>query len=241
MNTILFEKHDFKGYTLVDGFPGYGLVGTIAANYLIDKLKMEFIGYVESKHFPPVSAIHDGKPLPPLRIYKSVKHKLVVFISEFMLPKQLIYFMADTIYDWSKENKIKKIISMGGISIRGKQDEVFGLASDPKELKELGDLGVVPIKEGATTGINALLLIKSSMNGKIPVVSLLAESKPDFVDPLGAALVLTALSDYLDVKIDTQELIKEATIIEGKLKESMKTAENAEKTFADTSHKQMYA
>ena len=241
MNTILFEKHDFKGYTLVDGFPGYGLVGTIAANYLIDKLKMEFIGYVESKHFPPVSAIHDGKPLPPLRIYKSVKHKLVVFISEFMLPKQLIYFMADTIYDWSKENKIKKIISMGGISIRGKQDEVFGLASDPKELKELGDLGVVPIKEGATTGINALLLIKSSMNGKIPVVSLLAESKPDFVDPLGAALVLTALSDYLDVKIDTQELIKEAIIIEGKFKESIKTAETAEKTYAETSHKQMYA
>jgi len=241
IKTTLFGKHDFKGYTLVDGFPGYGLVGTIAANYLVDKLKMEFIGYVESNHFPPVSAIHDGKPMPPLRIYKSAKQKLVVFISEFMLPKQLVYTMSETMYEWCNKNKIKKIVSMGGISIRGKQDEVFGLASDPKDLKALGDLGVIPIKEGATTGINALLLIKSSMKGKVPVVSLLAESKPDFVDPLGAALVLTALSDYLDVKIDTQDLIKEASIIESKLKESMATAESVEKTFADTSHKHMYA
>lgn len=241
IKTILFEKHDFKGYTLVDGFPGYGLVGTIAANYLVDKLNMEFIGYVESNHFPPVAAIHDGKPLPPLRIYKSTKNKLVVFISEFMLPKQLIFLTAETIYEWCKDNKIKKIVSMGGISIRGKQDEVFGLASEPKDLKALGDLGVIPIKEGATTGINALLLIKSSMNGKIPVVALLAESKPDFVDPLGAALVLTALSDYLEVKVDTQDLIKEATIIESKLKESMATAETADKTYPDVSSKHMYA
>lgn len=242
IDTIIFGKNKFEGYTLVDGFPGYGLVGTIAANYLVDKLKMEFVGYIECKHFPPVSAIHDGKPMPPLRIYKSDKHKLVVFISEFMFPKQLVYTMADTMYEWCVKNKIKKIISMGGISIRGKQDEVFGLASNPKDLKNLGDLGVIPIKEGATTGINALLLIKSSMKGKIPVVSLLAESKPDFVDPLGAALVLTALSDYLNIIVDTKDLIKEASIIEGKLKDAMISAESADKTHPnETSFKHMYA
>jgi uncharacterized protein len=241
IKTILFEKNNFKGYTLVDGFPGYGLVGTIAGNYLVDKLKMKFVGYVESKHFPPVSAIHDGKPMPPLRIYKSDKHKIVVFISEFMFPKQLVYNMADMMYTWCEENKIKKIVSMGGISIRGKQDEVFGLASENKELKLLGDSGVIPIKEGATTGINAILLIKSSMSGKIPVVSLLAESKPDFVDPLGAALVLTALSDYLNINIDTKDLIKEAAIIESKLKESMASADSADKAHPETPFKQMYA
>ncbi len=241
INTVIFEKHNFKGYTLVDGFPGFGLVGTIAANYLVDKLKMEFVGYFESKFFPPVSAIHDGKPMPPLRIYKNEKHKLIVFISEFMFPKHLVYTMANTMYEWCEENKIKKIVSMGGISIRGKQDEVFGLASEKRELNKLGDSGVIPIKEGATTGINALLLIKSSMNGKIPVVSLLAESKPDFVDPLGAALVLTALSDYLNVNIDTKDLIKEAAIIESKLKEAMSSAESADKSHPETSFKHMYA
>ena len=30
-----------KGYTLVEGFPGMGLVGTIAANYLVEKLNFE--------------------------------------------------------------------------------------------------------------------------------------------------------------------------------------------------------
>ena len=81
------------------------------------------------------------------------------------------------------------------------------------------------------------------MSGKIPVVSLLAESKPDFVDPLGAALVLTALSDYLNINIDTKDLIKEAAIIESKLKESMESAQSADKTHPEDSmsHKLMYA
>lgn len=232
---VLFEKKPkYNGYMLIEGFPGYGLVGTIAVNFLIEKLNMEFIGYVKSPLFPPIVAIHESTPLPPLRIYKSDKHKLILVISEFVMSLKTVHTMADILYEWCEKNGIRKIISLGGISISGKQDEVFGITSDPKELKMFDKFGVFPIKEGATTGINALLLQKAVVGGKVPVISLLAEARQDYVDPLGAAMVLTSLSDYLGIHIDTSELVKEAMMIEAKLRKNIEAAKKAEGTFRET-------
>ena len=41
-------KKDLKNYTLIEGFPGIGLVGTIAAKYLIEKLEFQKYGSIES-------------------------------------------------------------------------------------------------------------------------------------------------------------------------------------------------
>ncbi len=240
---FLDKKANFNGYMLIEGFPGYGLVGTISVNYLIEKLNMELVGYVESNLFPPISAIHGGMPLPPMRMYKSDKYKVVAIMSEFIMSMKSIHFVANAVYEWCHKNGIKKIISLGGISIHGKQDEVFGIASEPKDVKMFEKIGVLPIKEGATTGVNALLLTKASMGGKVPVISLLAEAKPDYIDPMGAALVLTSLSDYLGIRIDTEELVKEAMVIESKLRNSLNAARQSEKTFKEpgAGHESMYA
>ncbi|MGC8923970.1 MAG: proteasome assembly chaperone family protein [Candidatus Micrarchaeia archaeon] len=237
----LIGKHNFNGYTLVEGFPGYGLVGTIAVNFLVEKLGMEFIGYVDSQLFPPVVAIHNNRPLPSLRMYKSDKNKLIVVMSEFVMSIKSIHALSDLLYDWCEKNKIKRIISLGGISIKGKQDEVYGIVSSPDDVKLLSKFGVVPIKEGATTGINAMLLMKASVGGKVPVISLLAEARPDYVDPLGAAMVLTTLSDIIGVNINTEELVREALQIEQKLRSAIDTAKNAEKVYSGGESSGMYA
>ncbi len=231
---VLFDKKSkYNGYTMVEGFPGYGLVGTIAVNFLVEKFKMELIGYAESVLFPPIIAIHNNTPLPPLRIYKSDKYKLLIIMSEFVMSMKTVHLMSDLLYQWSEDNGIRRMVSLGGISITGKQDEVFGITSDPKELKLFDKFGVLPIKEGATTGINALLLQKAAMGGKVPVLSLLAEAKPDYVDPLGAAMVLTSLSDYLGMPIDTSELVKEAMVLEGKIRKNIDAAKKSEGTFKE--------
>ena len=62
----LIEK-DLEGATIVVGFPGVGLVGTIAANHLINSQGLEQIGVVESPHFPAVSVVKDGVPHNPVR------------------------------------------------------------------------------------------------------------------------------------------------------------------------------
>ena len=53
----LFKEQALKGYTLIEGFPGAGLVGPMASSYIIEKLGMEYIGKIESEQFPPIAVI----------------------------------------------------------------------------------------------------------------------------------------------------------------------------------------
>ncbi len=55
--------------TVLEAFPGIGLVGGIAINFMIEKLKMRYVGYMESKFLPPVAILKDGLVYPPVKIY----------------------------------------------------------------------------------------------------------------------------------------------------------------------------
>ena len=55
------SKQNLKGAVLIDGFPSVGLVGTIVANFLINTLKLEQIGVIDSPLFPAISIIKDGE------------------------------------------------------------------------------------------------------------------------------------------------------------------------------------
>ncbi|MEI8331579.1 MAG: PAC2 family protein, partial [Methanomicrobiales archaeon] len=51
------------------GFPGSGLVGTIALQYMVDQLGFEQIGTMTSKFFPPLAMMNKGVINDPVRIY----------------------------------------------------------------------------------------------------------------------------------------------------------------------------
>ena len=72
----LFKEQNLKGYSLIEGFPGIGLVGPMAASYMIEKLGMEYVGYIASDLFPPIAVVHDGQPMHTARIYADKKNKL---------------------------------------------------------------------------------------------------------------------------------------------------------------------
>ncbi len=42
-----------KGSSVLMGFPGSGLVGSIALQYMVDQLEFTQIGCMNSKYFPP--------------------------------------------------------------------------------------------------------------------------------------------------------------------------------------------
>jgi len=211
-------KPKFRKPTLVEGFPGLGLVGTISASYLIEKLKMEPLGYITGDQFPPLAAVHNYKPLYPARMYYSEKHDLIVFISEFVIPIGVVNELADMIYDFSIKSKVSRIISLGGIPIKGEQDEVYTIASLPEIGPKLEKIPTVKlIKEGATTGVTGVLLARGAVE-KYPVISLLAESHEGYMDPKAAAMVIEVLNEVLGTKIDTAALENEAKMIDDKVK-----------------------
>ncbi len=212
---------------LVEGFPGLGLVGTISASYLIEKLKMEPLGYITGDQFPPLAAVHNHRPLYPARMYYSTKHDLIVFISEFVIPISSVNELAEKIYAFARRQKVSKIISLGGIAIKGEQDEVYSIASTPELSSSLEKVKSVKlIKEGATTGVTGVLLARGAVD-KYPVVSLLAESQEGYMDPKAAAMVLEVLKTVLKIDLDTSALENEAKLIDDKVKNIMSKAKTA--------------
>jgi len=55
MKIILTKKP--KNVTIIEGFPGFGLIGTISIEFLMDHLKTEKIGNVEMEEIPAMIAI----------------------------------------------------------------------------------------------------------------------------------------------------------------------------------------
>jgi len=201
---------NLKNPTIIVGFPGTGLVGSVAAAHMADVLKLDFAGYIASDEFAPLAAIHDYTPMPAARFHYSEKHNIVLILSEMSVPVSLAFQLADSIFEFARSIKAQKIISMGGISLKEGKNEVYIIASQKQLVKEVIEKKIAkPIREGATTGVTGLLLTKGALSS-FPVITLLAESSEEYLDADAASRVLKALSKLLKIDIDTARLDREA-------------------------------
>ena len=152
----MIKDVNLKGCTFIEGFPGIGLVGPMAISYIIDKLNMTYIGYMESDSFPPLVSIHKGEPMPSIRVYYAEKEKLVTIFAEFAIPMALISELTATIYDFVKKNGIPNIYSIGGIPAEPDNNQTpFVIASNSAITKNAISAGLRPIEEGVATGVRA--------------------------------------------------------------------------------------
>ena len=228
----LFKEQELKGYTLIEGFPGAGLVGPMASSYIIEKLGMEYIGKIESEQFPPIAAIHNSKPMSPARIYKSEKTKLIIFLSEFTIPSQLVNPLADEVLAFARKYGIAKIISVGGMPAQKLSDTVYVASSNPDILKKAQTKGIKPITEGVVAGVSASLIVKSQ-EYNIPSLEILVEVNPSIMDPKYAELAITGVNKLFDTNIDLSELDKEAKEVEAKIRDILKKVKTSHQNYAN--------
>lgn len=234
MNEVIIHKTSslkkLKSPVFVIGFPGTGLVGSVAASHLVDALKLEFGGYLSSPEFAPLAAIHDYVPMPAARIHFSKKKNIVVVLSEMTIPTRSSADVADGIFELAKNMKASSIISLGGISLKEGKSDVYIVSSDKRMIKRAVEKRLAkPIKEGATTGVTGLLLTQGTLKN-MAVTTILATSSADYLDPGAAAKVLKVLSKILGKPISTKALEKEARDItkgtaEGILKSKIRSRE----------------
>jgi uncharacterized protein len=220
---VLFKdiaKLGLKKPKFIIGFPTIGLVGSISLAYLTSTMDFEFIGTIRSSRFAPVVAIHDHKPIPPLRIMVSSKNNIVAVLSEMSVPMTLSQGVSDAILSLFKEMDGDMMVVLGGISLGERKDGIYYIPSTEQarilcESKKVGE----SIKEGATTGVTALLIMETAMR-RINAVTLLAEANPDISDPKASSNILKSLSRLIDLPIKTSELDREAREIGEQVKET---------------------
>jgi len=219
-------KGNLKGYTLIAGFPGIGVVGPIVARHIIESQNLSLIGSVTSDRFPAVSAISNGVAESPVRIYADSKRKIAVILSEIMFKEDAAKELGTELINFAKKAGVKEIISIAGVLIpNGKEGDIYGVVSSEKQLETLEKYNIVPVPKGVTTGISASLLV----NGKaqnVPVLLLLGalHAKEDF---RAAAEIIQMLDKMLSLNVDYDSLIERARTIEQEVSSVMQHSKSA--------------
>lgn len=236
------KRMDLKGATVIDGFPSVGLVSSIVANYIINALNLEQVAIMDSVYFPTVSLIRDGEPMNPVRIYagsKDDKEKIVVFISEFQPPPNLIKVIAAAVIDWAEDQKCDMLLCPEGLIVErdptidvDSEIQVYGIGSTKTASRVLTDNTITVFEEGVITGVAGVLLNEGKKRD-FNVISLLSEAHPDYPDARAAARVIETIDGILlHTELDAQPLYEEAERIEMQLKSIHKQTAKAERPSA---------
>lgn len=234
INFVELEKVNFSGYTLIEGFPGMGLVGTIAAKYLVEKMPFEYVGYIDSDIFMPVIRIHDGMPVRPARIYANRGKKIAVLISEQVIAKPFTYSVAKKTVEWIKKGGFSELVSLSGVQASAdaqSKEIIYGISANEKSREMVKKYGLQEIKEGITTGITAFILLELRLS-KIKAISILGNVQLS-ADYKASAEVLKKLNEMLGLDLNVEPLLEEARETEkqliAQLQKLKETRDNVEK------------
>lgn len=209
--------------TMIFGFPDVGLVGVIAASYLVEELNLQEIAYLESEMLPPLVVLHDGLPHSSLRIFAD--DNIMLAISEVPVPADMVYQIMNALMKWGESKNIKMMISLSGIPLQDRQDatelKCFAAASSPETLKLAQDKNIEPLTEGYIVGPQAIMLQHASNTGT-PALALLGQCFYNYPDPEAAAEVLKNLAEIVDVKVDVSKLLEKGEEIRLRARDVMK-------------------
>lgn len=225
--------------TLVEGFPGVGMVGTISASYVAEKLGMKLVGYIQSSHFPPIVAIHNFQPVSPARIYASEEHNLIVLFSEFIVPAELVYALSQRILKFAEDKKASAIYSLAGIASPQPDGKIYGIASTKKMAELLKKKGVELIREGATQGVSGILIAECASRD-FPAANLLIQTTNP-MEPAGSAKLLQKLSQLTDIPVDTASLLKQGKEIENRIRDNMDKIKSLHSKYNELESNPAYA
>jgi uncharacterized protein len=229
---------DFDDPMLVEGLPGVGLVGKIAADHLVSTFEMDYYGAVHCDGLPQV-ATYQGESSdlrPPVRLYADGERDLLVLQSDVPVSPENAEDFASCLTSWLGDNGVTPLF-VSGLPSEKESDvpELYGVSTgDGNDL--LDDGGIVPpAQSGLISGPTGALLYEAGRRNRT-TVGLIAEANKQFPDPEAARAVLKhGVSPLAGIDVDTDDLVEQAEEIRNareQLAQRMQQAEDDESTQA---------
>ena|SRR3989344_2509831 len=215
MKIHLHEKP--QNVRLVLGFPGFGLVGTIATKFLIEHLDVKRIGEIESNKLLPLAAIHKNSLIGPLDLFYNKKYNIVVLQTLSDLAGSE-WQVSEVIDELARTLNAKEIIILEGLpsnNVKGKLKTFFYSSNNSKAAEKLG---LPVLQDGIMMGVTATVMLRLE---DVPISTILAESPSKFPDSEAAARAIQILDKYWDMDIDYKPLMKAAKNFEVMLRDLM--------------------
>ena len=227
------QKPKLNNPILVEGLPGIGYVGRIAARHLVSELGARKFAILHSHHFQPQVVIRKSGMIATMKnefYYWRAKNKtqrdLIIIIgnTQSMTPEGQ-YALSEKLLDIVEPYKIDMIYTLGGLGTGSMVDKpkVLGAVTHKKLVPKLEEQGVTVRRDeiGQIIGVSGLMLGLSKLRG-IPGACLMGETSGFYMDPLSAKAVLGVLSSLLNVEIDVTKLSKRAKAAEKRVAEAQK-------------------
>jgi len=224
MEVKLWKKP--KNCIIIEGFPGFGLVGTIASEFLIEHLQTEQIGKIIFNDMPAMVAIHENKIVEPLGIFYNQKYNIVI-LHAITAATHYEWDMASTVAKLASDLQAKEIISLEGVGSGAESEgsRVFYYSNNDKNAKIFEKVGIESLKEGIIIGVTGAILLRAE---KMPVSCLFAETHSNLPDSKASAKLIEALDKYLGMDLDYKPLLEQAQKFEEKLKTILQKSQEAQ-------------
>jgi uncharacterized protein len=227
---LVLDKKPPRGATVIEGFPGLGLVGTIATGFLLDHLKCEKIGSYYFETPPATLAVHGCTIIDPIGIFYNKEHNIVI-VHAISSAAGIEFAAADLVLTLCKQIGASQVITLEGVGSSEGETETRGFfyTAHPQLRKTMEKHGVDCLGEGIIVGVTAAILMRK----QLPVLSLFAETHSKLPDSKAAAKIIEILDKLLDLAVDYEPLLKQAEEFEKKLKgmleQTMKAQQMKEK------------
>ncbi|TRO52997.1 proteasome assembly chaperone family protein [Candidatus Bathyarchaeota archaeon] len=208
---------ELKNPILIEGFPGLGMVGSIATNYLIKQLKAKKLAVLYSPHFPYHVIVNKKGSVRLLRgefyYYKNeFGENDFIFLVGDSQPQTIEgqFEVANCILDFVETKKVKMVVTIGGY--RNEVEEtpkVVAVSTNPvlfeKALKAKAQFSEAGTPIVGTAG----LLLGLAKFRNIDAVCLLGETRGYLPDPNTAKSVLNILNGLINTSVDLNGLDEE--------------------------------
>lgn len=211
---------------IIQGFPGFGLVGTITTEFLIDHLKTEKIGRVRSDKVPAMVALHENKLVEPMGIFYNEEFNIMIF-HMVTNSKGIEWPLAEKINEVCEELNARELICLEGVGSPDGQSQgkVFYYTNNEAKREAIKNIGLEDLKEGIIMGPTASVLLSTE---KTPVTCFFSETVSNMPDSKSAAKLIETLDKYLNIKVDYGPLLEQAEKFEHKLKNIMEKTQTVE-------------
>ncbi len=213
---------DLEDPVLIEGLPGVGHVGKLAAEHLLEEFDAELVRRIHSEHFPPQVTVEDGRTkLACVEAYaiRDAERDLLVFTGDHQAgdgPGH--YRLTEAILDVAAAFDVTRLYALGGVPTGELVDEpdVVGAATSESLIESLEDVGV-EFREnepaGGIVGVSGLLLGLGERRG-FEAACLMGETSGYLVDPKSARAVLETLESTVPFEIDYDSLSERADEME---------------------------
>ncbi|MGD0718383.1 MAG: PAC2 family protein [Thermoplasmata archaeon] len=230
LDVIDTRDDSLRGAMMVVGFPTHGLVGSVAASYLVHTLDMAQVAYMVGEEFPPTVVMDEGVVNAPIRFYASKLvcgpdrscQQLVVAISDIQPPVGLLSRLGRTLLDWAEAKGIELVIAIEGQPIdKDEKGDARVVAMANRAAAPLLAKYHFTTASGVVSGFAGGLLL-NALGRPLPVLCVIAQAHKDYPDARAAAKVIEAVNPLVPlIVLNTRPLRKKAREIEAEVRQHL--------------------